>query len=153
MMQTLSLSKGFTAVVDDDDFERLARFGWHAHISGKRTYARAAIKGKKVYLHRFVLGSPVGCVDHIDGNTLNNQKSNLRCATKAENNRNRRASKNRTFKGVFAQVGGYMARIVVDRRPIYLGYFKDQVAAARAYDAAAIKEFGEFAQLNFPSGI
>jgi len=150
-MRTIALSKTIVALVDDADFEAVSRVKWYPHKVSGHIYARGKVDGKSQYLHRTLLNpAQQMVVDHINGNTLDNRRVNLRAATRAENARNCGAYKGRPFKGVFPQVGGYMARIVVDRKPIYLGYFKDIEDAARAYDAAAIKEFGEFAWLNFP---
>lgn len=150
-MHLIPLSHDVCTIVDDADFDLASKFKWRPHKVGGHIYARGKVDGKSQYLHRTLLNpAQQMVVDHINGNTLDNRRVNLRAATRAENARNCGASKGRPFKGVFPQVGGYMARIVVDRKPIYLGYFKDIEDAARAYDAAAIKEFGEFAWLNFP---
>lgn len=150
-MRAITLTNGNQTIVDDDLYESLARNTWYAHKVGQLVYARSIIDEKRVYMHRLVANTPRELVtDHISGDTLDNRRSNLRTATRAQNGRNRPASKGRSFKGVFPQVGGFMARIVIDRRPVYLGYFKRQDEAARAYDAAAVREFGEFAKLNFP---
>jgi hypothetical protein len=154
-VKKIAITKGMTITVDDADYPAVSQFCWHASQSGPdRFYVRAFIDGKRTYLHRFLL-KPQGkmTVDHIDGNRLNNCRSNLRLATRTENNRNRPPSKNKKFKGVFAQRNGYgfMARIVVNKRPVYLGNFKMPEDAALAYDIAASREFGEFANLNFPT--
>lgn len=150
-MRTIALSKTIVALVDDADFEAVSRVKWYPHKVSGHIYARGEVCGKRTYLHRMLLNPErQKVVDHINGNTLDNRRSNLRIATRAENSRNCPASKGRAFKGVFPQASGYMARIVVSRKPKYLGYFKNIEDAARAYDVAAVKEFGEFARLNFP---
>lgn len=94
-------------------------------------------------------------VDHIDGNTFNNQKNNLRIATATQNAQNRKRFKNNNsiFKGV-SRPGrreiGWRARITINKNTITLGRFDDEISAARAYDEAARQHFGEFARLNFP---
>ncbi len=92
--------------------------------------------------------------DHIDGDGLNNRRSNLRPASEAQNAAHARKGKNNTsgFKGV-DQNGGrssWRARILVNGKSLYLGRFSTKEEAARAYDAAALVHFGEFAILNFP---
>lgn len=89
-------------------------------------------------------------VDHINGNKLDNRKSNLRICSNAENCRNSRGTGKNRFKGVFWVANRWMAQIAVDRKTIYLGRFKDEEQAARAYDKAARKHHKEYARLNFP---
>jgi hypothetical protein len=92
-------------------------------------------------------------VDHINGNGLDNRRANLRLATSAQNNYNRRITSRRTskYKGVdyHASKRAYRARITVDKKKIFLGHFPDESSAARAYDVAAKKHHKEFAALNF----
>lgn len=106
------------------------------------------------YLHRVILQPPAGVdVDHIDGDPLNNTRSNLRLATRSQNNANRSATRRPGSKrGVFAVPRNprkpWRAQITVQRAAIHLGYFETESAAAAAYDAAARKYFGCFARLN-----
>jgi len=93
-------------------------------------------------------------IDHINGNGLDNRRANLRLATVAQNAWNSKKRNPRSgYKGVWfaADKGLWRASIVCHGRRIHLGYFKDKMAAARAYDAAARKYYKEFARLNFPS--
>jgi hypothetical protein len=93
-------------------------------------------------------------VDHKDGNGLNNQRSNLRLATHAQNSSNRRGHSKYGFKGVSENHRGiaspYKAAIRIGGSLIHLGCFKTTEEAARAYDAAARKAHGSYAFLNFP---
>ena len=94
-------------------------------------------------------------IDHRDGNGLNNRHTNLRPATDSQNQANKRKPKNGvtpSFKGVFwhGRDMKWAARIRVNGKRKYLGYFHSEVEAARAYDAVALLHFGEFAKLNFP---
>jgi len=97
-------------------------------------------------------------VDHIDGNKLNNRRSNLRVATRSQNSANRGPTGGTSkFKGVryCKDKGRYRAEIQADGRYIHLGYFDVEVDAARAYDQAAVTHYGEFAYTNVfqsPSG-
>jgi AP2 domain/HNH endonuclease len=93
-------------------------------------------------------------VDHINGNGLDNRRTNLRPATSAENARNRRSQRGSSspYKGVswIRSRRNWRANLRVGDRLIHLGSYTDPADAARAYDAAALKYFGEFARLNFP---
>lgn len=106
-------------------------------------------------MHRFILDlkKEDPDVDHKDGNGLNNQRSNLRTATRAQNARNRRIRTDNTsgFKGVTwrKDLGKWNAFIEIKTKRIHLGYFTDPMEAACAYDMAAVKYFGEFAHCNF----
>tara|TARA_R110002153_G_scaffold274242_1_gene447881 strand:+ start:4135 stop:4647 length:513 start_codon:yes stop_codon:yes gene_type:complete len=92
-------------------------------------------------------------VDHMDNNPLNNKPSNLRAATRSENMRNTRSSKNSTSKylGVHfdRNLGKWRSRIYIKDKSVHLGCFSDEIDAARSYDVAAVDSFGEFANLNF----
>lgn len=105
-------------------------------------------------MHRFILGitDPKIQVDHINGDSLDNRKINLRLCSNSENSRNRGANKNNTsgYKGVRfrKEYGTYFATITVNRKEIYLGSFKTGKEAATAYNEAAIKYHDKFANLN-----
>jgi len=91
-------------------------------------------------------------VDHINGNTLDNRKNNLRICSRTENSRNTKLSKNNStgYKGVtyYKRDGKYVAKITVDRKRIHIGYFTTLIEAATAYDLMARKHFGEYANIN-----
>lgn len=93
-------------------------------------------------------------IDHLDGNGLNNVISNLRPATRTQQQRNRglRIDASIPFEGVHwhKPLGCYCAQISVNGRKLHFGYFSKAEDAARAYDRAAIIHHGEFARLNFP---
>ncbi len=152
-MNVIPVYGGLITLVDDEDFEMLSRYTWHLHRRYVETLIRPVPRGKQVALvmHRLLLQPPAGMeVDHINGNTLDNRRANLRICTHAENCRNRRQrSDNRSgLKGVSPYPGGYRATIFVDGRNIHLGCFTDLEEAARAYDEAAVRYYGEFARTN-----
>lgn len=159
-MKKIPLTQGLFTLVDDDDYPYLSQFSWYAKSSGGDTfYAYRSVgsyeKYKKVIMHREIMNPPDGLiVDHIDGNGLNNQKSNLRICTHAENMHNRRMNRENTsgYKGVcFAKnMNKWLAQIVVGGKKIKIGYYDDLLEAARAYDVAAVHYFGGFANINFP---
>jgi hypothetical protein len=157
----IPLTKGKFAIVDPEDYDRLNRYKWHLSKGRSTYYVQRSFYRKKtkdsgtIGMHRDVLRVPDGfCVDHINRNALDNRKANLRCATAAENSRNRRPYKNGSskYRGVSfnRRLRKFVVYIGCDGENIYLGCFDDETAAAKVYDAAARKYHGEFAVLNFP---
>ncbi len=155
-MKKIILTQGKVALVDDKDFEYLVNWTWYYSIRG---YAELYERGKTIRMHRVVLERKLGHsdfedTDHINGDSLDNQRDNLRPATHVQNSYNRGKNKNNTsgYKGVdqYAQTGKWRARIQVNGKNTCLGYFYNKIIAARAYDRAAIKYHGEFICLNFP---
>lgn len=156
-MKEIKLTQGQITSVDDEDYDYLMQWKWYA-ISYHRSYRAMRnspiINGKKknIYMHRVIMKTPDHLhVDHIDHNPLNNQKSNLRNCTKHQNNMNSGYHGSTSgFKGVsYLKNRWIFARIKVNQKQIYLGYFKTTTEAAMAYDEAARKYFGEFANPNF----
>ena len=136
------------AVVDADDAPALCRAAWSLTRGG---YAFARVNGCPVPMHRVVMPG-VGELDHRDQDPLNNRRANLRPASKSQNGFNRAKWCGRSqFKGVSPFRGKWMATIHVGGKKRYLGTFANEADAARAYDAAARVEAGEFAVLNFPA--
>lgn len=156
----IPLTKGKFAIIDPDDYELVSKYKWHAWYSGGNWYARANYWTKKdgklkcisLLMHRLILNPPSDMlVDHINGNGLDNRRSNLRCATHAENMRNRHRSWGTSkYKGVRRDRNKWRASIRKDKKDYFLGYFSKQISAALAYDKVAIEMFGEFARTNFP---
>ncbi|MGC4378281.1 MazG nucleotide pyrophosphohydrolase domain-containing protein [Fictibacillus sp. Mic-4] len=157
-MKEIPLSQGKVALVDDEDFEKLNCFKWHYALGYARRNIRLSNgKRKIIFMHRVIANTPDDMVtDHINGNTLDNRKINLRNVTKIQNTWNARktASAKSNFKGVQYHkrtediFGKWKARIQVNKRTINLGYFHSEIQAALAYNKAAEKYHGEFAVLN-----
>ncbi len=150
-VRLIALSGGGYAWVDAADYERLNRYHWKL-ING---YPSRTDKRRRVSMHREIIDVPAGkVVDHIDGNRCNACRSNLRACGHDENGSNRR--KRRTgssrFKGVShcRLTGKWDARCGPKSGSRHLGYFDDEVEAARVYDLAAVQQYGEFAHVNFP---
>jgi hypothetical protein len=139
-------------MVDDEDYKYLNQFYWTS--DEYRTVTSSLGKtGKRFILARFLLNPPDDIeIDHIDGNRLNNQRSNLRFATSSQNKANRGPRKDNTsgYKGVswHKQRNKWTARIKANDKYQYLGLFSNKIDAAKAYNKAAIKYFGDYAWLN-----
>lgn len=149
-MKEIELTQGQVAIVDDDDFEDLSLYKWFAKKEGGIFYAARSYGAKRntMKMHIYIMKPVDGFViDHINGNGLDNRKSNLRICSHAENMRNRKLHKDNSsgYKGVSKNKGKYVARIM----QIYLGRYNNAIDAARAYDAKARELFGNFAKLNF----
>jgi hypothetical protein len=158
-VKLIPLTQGKSAQVDDADFDFLNQFKWFAYKSRATYYARRTFTGNDgkrvtVLMHR-VLTKANGHekVDHEDHNGLNNQRSNLRVATNAQNCRNKGFYGSRRIKGVSAKNRRWTAQIRVNYKSIYLGIYDTQGEAAAVYDAAAIRYFGEFACTNESLGL
>lgn len=158
-MNTIPLTRGHVAIVDESDYARVMAAGpWHAVVSNRTVYARRHLYGRERVdrtmekLHTFLTGWPL--VDHINGDGLDNRRSNLRQATSAQNAANARMHRdNRSgFKGVSWSTaqGSWRFDIMVKGQRSYRGGFKTPEEAALAYDAAALAAWGPYAKINFP---
>lgn len=174
-MIEIQLSQNQVTQVDDEGYEWLSAWNWYVkkqsggnqgdvfysvrnEVIGRRPYRTTVVRMHvEIWEHHNGISVPEGyTVDHIDRNPLNNQYSNLRLATPAQQQQNKGMSSRNTsgFIGVHLhrQTGKYRAVISVDKKPIHLGLFDDSEEAARVRDRAATEYFGEFAVLNFPNG-
>lgn len=156
MFHEIPLSRGLIAIVDECDYALVKNRTWCALKGGRNNFYAATTetidgKSKMVLMHRLLTGAVKGqVVDHQDGDTLNNRRSNIRLTTQAENCLNRigyRQGKSSRFKGVYAHQSGWAA----DFRGKYIGKFENEEDAARAYDVAALTYNPDFALLNFPT--
>ena len=155
MSKIIPLTKGLSALVDDEDYEFLSQWKWCARISGNHCYAMRSEKDlngrpRYIYMHRVVNQTPHGLLtDHVDGDGLNNTRANLRSATNAQNSRNVRRHKDSAspYKGVYRnqKLGKpWYAKIMIANRQVVLGFFDSEEDAMRAYETAAAQSFGEF---------
>lgn len=154
----IRLTQGMATIVDPEDYDRVSEYKWHARydpkIRGFRALHSHRFEGARrqttLYLARVITSAPSGLhVDHINHDTLDNRKCNLRVCTPAENGRSRK-SHIKEYKGVHWHSRDciWAANIRVNKELIHLGSFKDKKDAAMAYDEAARHYFGEFACLN-----
>lgn|SRR5512133_4011155 len=165
-MKKIHLTQNQVAIIDDSDFDTVSQFSWCAMWKPNpkafyafRGYRRHDGKKRTMYMHRFIVDAPPGLVvDHINHNTLDNRRSNLRICSTAENIRNQKLHAHAStsgFKGVsFSRaIRKWRSSIVVSRKHIHLGVFNSPIEAAIAYDAAAVMYFGEFALTNKSLGL
>jgi hypothetical protein len=161
-MKEISLTRGKVALVDDEDFEWLNQWNWcyRTPKSGKNAMGYAIRMTQKdhvrtrIHMHRLIMNTPPELeVDHINGNRIDNQKSNLRNCTHQQNIFNKTNLWNNTsgYRGVSLYYSKYwVARITINVKISHIGTYKTAEEAAHAYDIKAVKCFGEFAGLNFP---
>jgi len=151
-MKTLQLTNGYEAIIDDDDFERVSSFKWHGAKSRTGVYVRHG-RNPALILHRFILDAKPGVsVDHINGNTLDNRKENLRICTSAENTRNSRKYSTNVSgcKGVsyIEWRNKWASKITFNYKKYFLGYYNTREDAFEAYKAKAKEFFGEYARFE-----
>lgn len=150
------------AKVDPADYKRLRGYEWFS-IKGPRSFYAArrargtkASKFARMYMHRELIEIADGLlVDHINHDGMDNRRANLRAATHSQNmyHRGKRSGTTQSkYKGVYWRKRNrkWQALITFQKKKIYLGYFRSEIEAAKAYDRAARKYHGEFASLNFP---
>jgi hypothetical protein len=153
-MKEIQLTQGKVALVDDEDFERLDKFKWHYNAKGdaRRNGPRGKGKREVILMHRIILDAPRGLeVDHINRDTLDNRKCNLRLCNRVENCRNKtKQSNNKSgYKGVSWHTDGkWQVQICISGQRLHLGRYDCKHEAARIYNKAAIEYHGEFACLN-----
>ncbi|MFA5567999.1 MAG: HNH endonuclease [Trueperaceae bacterium] len=159
MTREIPLTQGMVALIDNQDFDLVRAIRWFAIPTRMKTpkwYAwgyvgRGAHGRRRVSMHRLILQPNDGLeVDHINGDSLDNRRVNLRPATRSQNLANRPSSSKSGYRGVFLRKGRYDARIAWGGKIICLGRFDAAEDAARAYDEAAWRRSGEFSRLNFP---
>lgn len=168
-IMAIPLTQGLYALVDGEDYKWLNQWKWFAQKDYKSCfgnfYACRKVwengRRRAVLMHREILNASKGTqTDHRNHCGLDNRKTNLRPCNYSQNAQNRMKIKGSSkYKGVYwhkehkykqkVYVGKWLAQINFNGQQIYLGLFDNQTDAAKAYDNAAKKYFGEFAELNF----
>jgi len=137
-------------MVDDADYPDIVCYKWSLSSNG---YAVRKLRSKNVYMHQMILPTPVGIyADHLNGLRLDNRRENLREATHSQNGQRRKLQVNNKtgYRGVTPTKNGWVSQIYCSKKHITLGHYTCIETAAKAYDRAAIKYFGENAATNFP---
>lgn len=156
--------KTYEVLLDADDFDWASDKYWYIQPHGRTHYvwrnewsgAPSQRRKRKQALHRLILERVHGslgdqCVDHINGNGLDNHKSNLRLTDRSGNMRNSRrrsTKKSSIYKGVYRKGPSYMVRISQNGKTVSLGNYASEREAAIVYNIAAKRLFGDFAHLN-----
>ncbi len=161
-MKQIKLTQGKVALVDDTDYKWLNQWKWCIEKGRSTIYAMRNVGQKPcrttLTMHRIIMQAQKGRgVDHIDGDGLNNQRSNLRFCTQSQNMMNQFKRKNCTskYKGVFwnKRERKWIVVITKQGRKLWLGRYDSEIEAAKIYDAKAKELYGEFARLNFPEKV
>jgi hypothetical protein len=150
----------FTVLYDDEDHDKIKNYNWHVEKRSKGSsliYAASKVykngRQSTLYMHRLITNCPDNkIVDHINHDTLDNRKCNLRVCSNQENSMNRKSNKNSSsrFKGVCwkKREKKWISQINANNKNTCLGYFENEIDAAIAYNVSAKCLFGEFAHLN-----
>ncbi len=156
-MKKIPLTQGYFALVDDENYVWLSRYNWC--VSGGYAVRTLYVSKNKYTLqrmHRLILGlnyKDGKICDHINGNGLDNRQSNLRIVTSQQNSFNRKVGTGfvSAHKGVYwsSREDKWKASITIDGKFFHLGYFVDEIEAAKCYDKVSLCEFGKFAKINF----
>lgn len=159
-MKKIELTRGYFAIIDDEDVELVANYSWRVIPTRNTMYAKAYVRGsgrknpQQVFMHRLIMDAPKELeVDHINGDGLDNRRENMRLCSHAQNLQNQRNDSSRgssIYKGVSwsKKDKKWIAQICKEYSNEVLGYFKDEKEAALAYNEAALDFFGEFAKIN-----
>lgn len=156
-MKMIPLTQGKRAIVDDGDYEYINKWKWfYAQGYACRTGVKVdnISHGIRIFMHHLIIPKTSGMdVDHINGDSLDNRRANLRLCTHQQNTKNKslRYDSSTGYKGVswHKQSEMYQAKICVNGKQIHLGLYDDPAVAAKVYDTAAKKYHGEFAKTNF----
>jgi len=156
--------KGLYVIVDDDVYEWAKDIKWNYHLTGKRrsyypiveTHTRTSKKSNHDRVEYFIMGSPLyGMIwDHINGNSLDARRENLRLVTARQNKTNKGVHPNSSSQYIGVKwrkaISKWEAAASYNYKDYYCGLFDSEVEAAKARDKKAYELHGEFVRLNFP---
>jgi len=160
MAKEIPLTKGYVAIVDDEDYDFLMQWKWQVSCYRQYVYATHSRFNKKgLNMHGIILEKIIGrplikgeMTDHIDGDTLNNRRNNLRLATNTQNQWNGKTPKTNTsgYKGVhrYKKTDKWASYMRQNGKKVFIGIFDTPEEAAIAYNRAIIMRSGEYARLN-----
>ena len=150
MAKKIPLGDGQFAIIDDEDFDLVNQYQWRGHKGGKNCDHVYAVT--RLRMHRLIMNAPPGMVvDHINGDTLDNRKSNLRICSTAQNQQNGKARGGSSrFKGVSynAQKKRWLGAFMANGKTYYVGCFIDEEECARAVDKKRKEVCGDYATTN-----
>lgn len=153
-MKFITLTQGYKARVDDDDYERVIKHKWlfsYSSYAARSVIDKITHKKSILFLHNFVNPPPEGFTnDHINRNRLDCRKENLRFATRTQQMINRVNENQSGFRGVFPKGNNWMVIVTNKGNRYYGGTYGNIINAAKVYDKLAKRYHGEFAILNFP---
>jgi hypothetical protein len=154
MTKEIKLTQNQTTIVDDEDFEYLNQWKWWADYDSHTKSFRPArtCNGSTLFMHRVIMQTPKGLfVDHINHNTLDNRKENLRNVTNSQNQMNSKLLSTNTtgYRGVCPKDGKYVAKIRIGGKQVHLGYFKTPEEAYERYKDAAKEVHGEYSSITW----
>jgi len=155
-MKLILLTQNKFTIIDDEDYKLISDYKWC--VSKKRNNTFYAVTNtkerKRLYLHRLIMEANKGDeIDHVNHDTLDNRKTNLRFVNPSQQQWNRSKRRNKVtskYKGVswYKRYNKWHSKIMFHGKTIHLGYFLSEIDATRAYDKAASKYFGEYAYIN-----
>ncbi len=158
MENKILLGNGKFTMIDEDDYKNLSQWKWSCSYNGYawRRVSLGYVNGKRkraiIFMHRFIMNTPSDMItDHINGDKLDNRKSNLRICTYTQNSRNSISKRGSSkYKGVYLDKSEnrWVAQIVVNKKTKFLGRYNTQEEAASIYNNEAKKQFGEFSRVN-----
>lgn len=147
-MKRIPVGKNLWAIIDDEDYEKVNKVSWYK--VGRKPYAAHTTQ---VFMHRFIMKPRKGqVVDHINGNPLDNRRSNLRKCSARQNGKNRLPTSkphSSQYKGVSKSYSSWICKIRHNGKQILIGKFKNERHAALAYDLWALELHGAYARTNF----